>query len=140
MVHRMECVLNYWLSGIGAIKAQRYPEVECALVEWAGLVRISSDFRHVEDGGLHAVGDAMDYDKARDATAEHAGRGDKCYAKPAGGVEPPMPMEDGDDVPAQVSEGCPLPEFAVDAGDHGHLDQATANCTRKASYTTNYGK
>jgi len=48
------------------------------------------------------VGDAMDYDQARDATAEHAGRGDKCYAKPAGGVEPPMPMEDGDDVPAQV--------------------------------------
>jgi hypothetical protein len=51
-----------------------------------------------------------------------------------------MPMEDGDDVPAEVSEGCPLPEFAVDAGDHGDLDQATANCTCKASYTTNYGK
>ena len=86
------------------------------------------------------MGDAMDYDQARDATAQHAGRGDKREAKPAGGVESAMPMEDRDDVPAQVSEGRPLPEFAVDASDHGHLDQATANCTCKASYTTNYGK
>ncbi len=83
---------------------------------------------------------AMDYDQARDATAQHAGGRNKREAKPAGGIEPAMPMEDGDDVPAEVSEGCPLPEFAVDAGDHGDLDQATANCTCKASYTTNYGK
>jgi hypothetical protein len=86
------------------------------------------------------VGDAMDHDQARDATAEHAGRRNKREAKPTGGIESAVPMEDGDDVSSQVSEGCPLPEFAVDAGDHGDLDQATANCTRKASYTTNYGK
>src|SRR6476646_9164597 len=104
------------------------------------LWKRSSDFRHVEDEGLHAVGDAMDYDQARDATAQHARRRNKREAKPAGGIEPAMAMEDGDDVPAQVSEGRPLCQFAVDTCHHSHLDQATANSTCKTPCNANYRK
>jgi hypothetical protein len=111
------------------------------LVGGGGSMRTrGSDFGHGEDGDLHAVGDAMDYDEARDATAQHAGRRNKREAKPAGGIEPAMAMEDGDDVPAQVSEGRPLCEFPVDTGHHSHLDQATANSTCKTPCNANYRK